>query len=116
MVAQPDSTADDRSGREESPAASTEAPLSDELVAAAADGIERLNEGVPEAGGRPAVHALLDRAEAALGSPAAAEIEFVGPLSAIDPDLGAWSPRRRLALFVGFNGLCWALILLPVLL
>lgn len=59
-----------------------------------------------DATAQPFIHELQDRVQSALTgvdveADAAAEI---------------WSPRRRLAFFVGANVLCWALILLPVLL
>jgi hypothetical protein len=110
-VAHPDTIADDPSKGVDSESSPSDPPLSEEGAAAAAAAIDRLREGQPEAAGRPPVHTLLDQAEAALGAaPDAANVR--------DPGVPqpTWSSRRRLAFFVGVNGFCWALILLPVLL
>ena len=116
-MAHPETFADDPTQGADSKTSSPDLPLSDEDAANTTAEIDRLRQGRSDVAGRPPVHALLDHAEATLGATASAS---EATDAAVAPETRAteqqWSPRRRLAFFVGVNGLCWALILLPVLL
>ncbi len=67
-----------------------------------------VTSGAPagDAKAQPYIHQLQARVEAVLSG----------------QDIGAdavgdiWSPRKRLAFFIGASTLCWALILLPIML